>query len=234
MTYLEVVNKVLRKLREDVVSTVTYDSYSTLIGEFVNDAKREVENAFNWSVHRKVTVFQTNGSNVYPIASDSSVSLLGGFLTNEFSRLAYDECSRPMAFDITAGQEIQLAEWPFEYYTRQAYLATFNTTNTVPRAFAQSGEEGTGVTIYFNGYPNNRTYSFVFYTPQAELTSNATVIEVPWAPIYHLAVLYALDERGEEIGEPGSKAWLRYERSLADSIALDNTRNPNKTQFTVP
>jgi hypothetical protein len=38
MTYLQLVNSVLRRLREDEVTTVAQTSYSKLIGEFVNAA----------------------------------------------------------------------------------------------------------------------------------------------------------------------------------------------------
>jgi hypothetical protein len=46
MTYLQLVNKVLTRLREDTVSTVSQNTYSALVGEFVNDAKRLVEDAW--------------------------------------------------------------------------------------------------------------------------------------------------------------------------------------------
>ena len=42
MTYLELVNNVLRRLREREVPTVTANTYSKLIAVLVNDAKREV------------------------------------------------------------------------------------------------------------------------------------------------------------------------------------------------
>lgn len=45
MTFLQLVNKVLVRLREDTVSSVDENSYSQLIGEFVNDAVKEVEAA---------------------------------------------------------------------------------------------------------------------------------------------------------------------------------------------
>ena len=40
MTYLQLVNSVLRRLRENEVDTVPETSYSVLIGDFVNDAKQ--------------------------------------------------------------------------------------------------------------------------------------------------------------------------------------------------
>jgi len=48
MTYLEAVNKVLRRLREPEVGSVDETVYSKLIGEFVSDAKSLVENAWSW------------------------------------------------------------------------------------------------------------------------------------------------------------------------------------------
>ena len=43
MTYLNLVNNVLRRLRETEVSTVAANSYSKLVGDLINDAKDLVE-----------------------------------------------------------------------------------------------------------------------------------------------------------------------------------------------
>jgi hypothetical protein len=39
MTYLNLVNNVLRRLREDEVTTVNSDTYSAMVGDYINDAK---------------------------------------------------------------------------------------------------------------------------------------------------------------------------------------------------
>ena len=52
MTYLNLVNNVLRRLREDEVSSVTDNTYSKMVGDFVNDAKKMVEDAWDWSALR--------------------------------------------------------------------------------------------------------------------------------------------------------------------------------------
>ena len=49
MNYLEVVNNILKRLRERTVSTVNESSYSSLIAVLVNDAKDIVENSWSWS-----------------------------------------------------------------------------------------------------------------------------------------------------------------------------------------
>ena len=59
MTYLQLVQSVLRRLREDdTITSVSDNSYSKLIGEFVNDAKRIVEDSWDWSSLR--TTFTIN------------------------------------------------------------------------------------------------------------------------------------------------------------------------------
>jgi hypothetical protein len=52
MTYLNLVNNVLRRLREDEVSSVQDNTYSKMVGDFVNDAKKFVESAWDWSALR--------------------------------------------------------------------------------------------------------------------------------------------------------------------------------------
>jgi hypothetical protein len=64
MTYLEVVNNVLKRLRERTVSTVEETTYSSLIGVLVNDALRDVENAWSWSGLR-TTLTATTEADVF-------------------------------------------------------------------------------------------------------------------------------------------------------------------------
>ena len=63
MTYLELVNDVLTRLRETSVSTVSETTYSALIGKFVNDAKRQIEDAYTWNcLAQTVTVTTASGT----------------------------------------------------------------------------------------------------------------------------------------------------------------------------
>ena len=47
--YIQLVNDVLIRLREPEVTSVQESGYSKLIGKFVNDAKRQAEDAYNWN-----------------------------------------------------------------------------------------------------------------------------------------------------------------------------------------
>ena len=68
MTYLELVNDVLVRLRESTVSTVGETTYSSLIGKFVNDAKRQIEDAFAWNVlGQTITVTTASSTAAYSL-----------------------------------------------------------------------------------------------------------------------------------------------------------------------
>ena len=58
-TYLDLVNDVLVRLREAQVASVSQNTYSALIGKLLNDAKREVEDSWNWDTLRNTISFTT-------------------------------------------------------------------------------------------------------------------------------------------------------------------------------
>jgi hypothetical protein len=59
-TRLQLVNAVLRRLREPEVDSVDENSYSKLIGDIVNDAKKLVEAAWDWSALRTTLTITTS------------------------------------------------------------------------------------------------------------------------------------------------------------------------------
>jgi hypothetical protein len=71
-TWLETVNNVQRRLRSEVTSSVTTTDYSTLLGQFVNDAKREVENRWLWSD------FITTESGTFNASQDTVITTVTG------------------------------------------------------------------------------------------------------------------------------------------------------------
>jgi len=60
--------------------------------------------------------------------------------------------------------------------------------------------------------------------PQAELTSDATIITVPGNCVRDLAIAYANAERGESGGISGSESMERANMTLANAIAIDANR----------
>ena len=67
MTYLELVNDVLVRLRESTVSTVGETTYSSLIGKFVNDAKRQIEDSYSWNCLSTVVTVTTAATQAHTL-----------------------------------------------------------------------------------------------------------------------------------------------------------------------
>jgi len=71
MTYLELVNAVLRRLRITEVGSVNETTYSAMVGDFVNDSKSMVEDAHDWSALR-TTLTVTTSEDIFNYALTGS------------------------------------------------------------------------------------------------------------------------------------------------------------------
>ena len=212
MTYLELVNDVLVRLRETTVSTVTQTSYSSLIGKFVNDAKRQVEDAFPWNVlGTTITISTTSGTYSYA-------------LTGAGQKFQVID-----ALNVTSN----LGMKNIDFVSMNRYQNFSTPVDGIPTYYAFDGVDGnydTKVTIYPR--PNG-VYSIPFSlaVPQATLSSDSTVIKVPDNLVSQNAYARALVERGEDGGMSSSDAYALYQTMLSDYIALEGTRYPENQEF---
>jgi len=212
MTYLELVNDVLVRLRETTVSTVTQTSYSSLIGKFVNDAKRQVEDAFPWNVlGTTITISTTSGTYSYA-------------LTGAGQKFQVID-----ALNVTSN----LGMKNIDFVSMNRYQNFSTPVDGIPTYYAFDGVDGnydTKVTIYPR--PNG-VYSIPFSlaVPQATLSSDNTVIKVPDTLVSQNAYARALVERGEDGGMSSSEAYALYKTMLSDYIALEGTRYPENQEF---
>jgi hypothetical protein len=212
MTYLELVNDVLVRLRETAVSTVSETSYSTLIGKFVNDAKRQIEDAFAWNVLGQ-TITVTTAS------STASYSLTGA--GQKFQVMDV----------INTTSNVGLINITFVDMNRKLNFTPL--VNSIPTEFAFDGVDASYDTKV-NLYPipdGVYTIKFALTVPQATLASDSTVVSVPDVLVAQNAYARALIERGEDGGTSSSEAFLLYKAMLADHIALEGTRYPENQEF---
>ena len=212
MTYLELVNDVLIRLRETSVSTVTETTYSTLIGKFVNDAKRQIEDAFSWNVLGQTITVTT-------AASTASYSLTGA--GQKFQVMDV----------INTTSNVGLTNISFVDMNRKLNFTPL--VNSIPTEFAFDGVDGSYDTKV-NLYPipdGVYTIKFALTVPQATLTLDATVVSVADTLVSQNAYARALVERGEDGGLSSSEAYLLYKAMLADYIALEGTRYPENQEF---
>ena len=212
MTYLELVNDVLVRLREPVVTTFSETTYSTLIGKFVNDAKRQVEDAFSWNaLGATITVTTAASTSTYSLTGAgqkfqvmdviNTTSLLG------LKNISFVDMNRKLNFAPVA------TETPTEY------------------AFdGVDGSYDTQVKLY--PIPNGvYTVKFMLTVPQPTLALDATVVKVPDVLVVQNAYARALVERGEDGGLSSSEAYNLYRAMLSDYIALEGTRYPENQEF---
>ena len=212
MTYLELVNDVLVRLRETTVSTVTETSYSSLIGKFVNDAKRQIEDAFAWNVLGTTITLST-------VSGTYSYALTGA--GQKFQVLD--------VLNVTSNLRMRNVD----FATMNRYQNFSTPVNGIPAYYAFDGVDGssdTKVTIYPR--PDG-VYSIPFSltVPQATLSSDSTTVLVPDVLVVQNAYARALVERGEDGGLSSSEAYSLYKAMLSDYIALEGTRYPENQEF---
>jgi len=212
MTYLELINDVLVRLREPTVSTNLETTYSTLLGKFVNDAKRQVEDAFAWNVLGQ-TITVTTAS------STASYSLTGAGQKFQVQDV------------INTTSNISLTNINFVDMNRKQNFTPL--VNAIPTEFAFDGVDGsydTKVTLF--PIPNGvYTIKFSLVVPQANLSADGTVVKVPDNLVAQNAYARALVERGEDGGLTSSEAYGLYRSMLSDYIALEGTRYPETGEF---
>jgi len=212
MTYLELVNDVLVRLRESTVSTVSETSYSSLIGKFVNDAKRQIEDAYAWNIlGTTITVSTTSGTYSYALTGSGQ----------KFQVLD--------VLNVTSN--IRMKNIDFATMNRFQNFST--PVNGIPAYFAFDGVNGsydTKVTLYPR--PDGVvSIPFSLTVPQATLSSDSTVVLVPDVLVVQNAYARALVERGEDGGLTSSEAYALYKAMLSDYIALEGTRYPENQEF---
>jgi hypothetical protein len=205
MTYLELVNDVLTRLRETNVSTVSETSYSALVGKFVNDAKRQIEDSFNWNVLSTTVTITT-------VANTSSYSMTGAgqkFQVNDA---------------INTTSDIGLQNISFVRMNRNLNFGTPSTG--VPAEFAFNGVDGSGDTkVDLYAIPDGvYTILFDLAVPQANLSADGTSVKVLDYLVTQSAYARSLIERGEDGGTASSEAYALFRGMLSDAIALESTR----------
>ena len=204
MTFQDIVKSVLKRLRENSnVSNIAANTnpYVQLIGEFVNDAKFEVENAWSWSALR-VSLSGTTTSGVFNYELNGS--------GQNFTLLdAINDTSN----------------WFLQYKTQSDMTNLFlnqNPRSGPPQYFTYNGTSADGDTMV-DLYPKpDGAYAFHFNivrrTPR--VTEDLDIA---------LAYAKAVEERGEDGGISSASAYQTAARMLNDAIAFDAAKHPEET-----
>jgi hypothetical protein len=207
MIYLEAINEVLVRLREPAVSTINQNSYSSLISHLVNDAKRQVEDAWDWDVQNTTLVLTT-------ISGTSTYTLVGSGVRQ-----------KGISANITTlGSQSTLYPVSLKWIQNQQQLTT--TTNAQPSYYAWTGNNGTDSKVELFDTPDAAyTIKFNLNVPQLALTDATDIIQVPSDAVVMGAYARALAERGEDGALASSEAYGLFKGIMADRIALEQSRS---------
>ena len=204
-TYLQLVNNVLIRLRENEVSSVEDTPYSSLLGVLVNDAKREVENATAWQALNQTIVIPT-------VAGTRNYTLTGSGERFRVNQVLNDT------------QDVEVRQAPANWLDRQYYMGTVQ--ESAPVYYSFNGVDSNGDTKV-DVYPKpDAVYSLRFdlNIPQEDLVNNNDTITVPAHLVQLLTYAKAVAERGEDGGTAFNEIYQQYRLALADTIALERNR----------
>jgi len=213
---LSLVNDVLVRLREPEVTTVNENVLSKLVGRFVNDSKRQVEDAYNWNA-LTTTLTATTAASVFNYA-----------LVGTGSRFKVIEIYNNTSRAFLAAQ------------TSKQMTANFISSDVpqpgIPAYYNFNGIDNNGDTqVDVFPIPDGvYTLFFNLFVPQDELVNDVDTMLVPKEPVVLLALARSLVERGEDGGLSNSEAYAIYKAALSDYIALEASRYPEEECWSAP
>jgi hypothetical protein len=208
MTYLQIVNKVLIRLRENEVTSVQDSPYSKLIGEFVNVVKREVEDSYNWSALRTTITINTT-ADIYSYDLTSATT-------------------RCRIIDVINDTE----DYEMLYQTTKWFDQQFLTANVEansPMYWNLNGvtTDGDHQIDLFPIPDGEYAIRVNIVKPQADLEDDTDNMYVPYQVVVEGVVARAISERGDDGGYTEQEN--RYNRILSDYIAVEAGNRPDET-----
>lgn len=215
MTYLNLVNNVLRRLREEEVASVSTSTYSKMVGDFVNDAKRMVEDAWDWSALRTTLTITTTDDVFNYVLTGSQNRIKALNVINDTSNL-FMEYKTATFFD-------------------EAYLIS-EPRKSAPTYYTYNGVDSSGDT-QIDIYPTpDAAYTIRFncVKREADLSADGDEMAIPSMPVIHLAIALLARERGETGGTSAPEYFAIADKYLSDAIALDAQKHPEETIFYTP
>jgi hypothetical protein len=203
--FLELTNDVLIRLREPEASSVSDNAYVKLIARYINDSKRQVEDAYNWNALSE-TLSATTGANIfnYVLVGTGQRFRVIDVLNDTSNFIMRNATTRWMNEQFLLTNTVK----------GSPYYYNFNGTNT-------DGDTQVDLFPIPDGVYNIR---FNVIRPQVELVANSDKILVPHEPVILGALARAQAERGEDGGVQSAETYALFKQSLSDAISLESAR----------
>lgn len=215
MTYLDLVNNVLRRMREEEVSSVQSTTYSKMVGDFVNDAKKIVEAAWDWSALRTTLTITTTADIFNYVLTGSQNRIKALNVINDTDNIF---------------MEYRPATWFDDKYLNQ------DPVSGSPEYYTYNGVDSSGDS-QIDVYPKPDgvyTIRFNCIFRNDDLSADIDTLLIPSMPVIHLAIALLARERGETGGTSAPEYFGIADKYLSDAIALDAQKHPDETIWYTP
>jgi len=221
MTFRELINEVLIRLREDTIATdwsgnindsTTVTDYQKVIGSLINDSKRNIESYHDWLILRETKEITTvSGTRNYNLDSGQEIKILD--VVNQ-----------------TDGQ--RLTQVSRQYMNSVMYPTT---ANGYPLYYSFRGSDSSNnLKIDLEPIPSTvHTLSFDMVKYQAELKTASTSLKLPDKPVILGAWARAIAERGEDGGTQTSVVAAEVAQSLSQAVMVDSGNTEYETDWYV-
>ena len=211
MTYLELVNAVLERLREEPLTTTVSidDEFAKIVALNVNDAKTKVENAWDWNALRYDWDITLVPDQVEYTLPDSSTYVKITEVSND-----------------TRGHFLK--QTTITDVKRKAFG---NTVSGVSHSYTVSGANvARDVKVKFWPAPSSAdSVTVTGWRNQAKLVSDDDLLLVPAIPVIYEALAMSARERGEVGGQTSLELFGMAKKYLEDATALDAALSPYDT-----
>jgi len=203
-TLLQLLNDLEVRLRAPTSSGIPTTGYGALLVNLINHAKRDIEDAWEWTDLRTTLAITT-------AASTSTYSLTDFADRYRIQRVWNDTGNR----EIRAGSHVA--------FERRANTQTVPSGTPTEWRISPGLDSNNDPQIEFYPTPSAvETVNVIATVPQAELSMATDVMTIPHWPVLLRAYALAISERGEVGGTTAQEAQRDAEMAAQDAIAHDN------------
>lgn len=221
MTFKDLINEVLIRLREDklpislgtsadIFTDVLVSDYQRLIASLINDAKSNVESYHDWLVLRETKDITTvSGTRNYSLASGQEIKILD--VTNQATGSKLAQVSRGY---------INSTKYPTENSGEPLYYS-FN-----------GADSSNNLKVDLEPKPDSsQILSFDIVKHQDRLVLADANMKVPQQPVILGAWMRAIAERGEDGGSQTSVIAQEFKESINQAIIKDSGNSQYETEW---
>lgn len=216
LTWLQIINRILSRLRESTVAANNTNDYSTLVGALVNQVKTEIEKAYYWNSMRDTySVSATVGNTNYILTSSGMNAIIidGWNITTPMKLVRGTNADfNAKFFGVAAVQTGSV-----EQYLPAGYSVNYDLTVDVWPSPSAS-----------------QSLKFTVYRPQNDLAADGDIPLCPQEVLIEETIARLLVERGDEGADkpqPG-ESFIRKDL-LQTAVSIDGGMDEEETDWIV-